>query len=142
MAKQEKAGLFVRIPVAEAEKLDRAAFELKARKQDLIAGLVSRYVDPSSPEKLAQLGQAAMSSRRVTVEAVDDTMQVGRATFQPAAEPIEVLTQRQAADLLQTDPAIVEAMAEAGELPARKLGDQWRFSREAILNWLAASTED
>ena len=137
----ERAGLFVRIPIAVAEKLDRASFELKAPKQDLIAGLVARYVDPSSPERLAELGEYA-GSRRITVEAMDDTLAVGRASFQPAGELLEVLTLRQAADLLQADADTVEQMAESGDLPARKVGDEWRFSRQAVLKWLAADRED
>jgi excisionase family DNA binding protein len=141
MATEERSGLFVRIPVAEAEKLDRAAFELKAPKQDLIAGLVARYVDPSSPERLAELGEYA-GSRRITVEAMDDSLSIGRAAFQPAAEPLEVLTLRQAADLLQADVETVEEMAEAEELPGRRVGEQWRFSRQAVLKWLAADRED
>ena len=35
----DRTALFVRIPAADAERLDRAAFELKASKQDLVAGL-------------------------------------------------------------------------------------------------------
>jgi excisionase family DNA binding protein len=138
----DRSGLFVRIPTREAEKLDRAAFELKAPKQDLIAGLVARYVDPSSPQCMAELGEVAGGGRRITVEAMDDTLSVGRASFQPAGELLEVLTLRQAADLLQADVGTVGAMAESGELPGRKVGDEWRFSRQAVLDWLAAGRED
>ena len=28
---------------------------------------------------------------------------------------------------------------EAGELPARRIGDAWRFSRAAVLDWLGGS---
>jgi excisionase family DNA binding protein len=28
-------------------------------------------------------------------------------------------------------------LAERGELPARRIGDSWRFSRRALLDWLA-----
>ena len=28
-------------------------------------------------------------------------------------------------------------MAEAGKLPGRRLGDAWRFSRAALVAWLA-----
>jgi excisionase family DNA binding protein len=31
----------------------------------------------------------------------------------------------------------VEALADAGELPGRKVGGEWRFAREAVLRWLA-----
>ena len=49
-----------------------------------------------------------------------------------------MLTLAQAAALLQVDERVVRAAASAGELPARKLGREWRFSRAAILDWLAA----
>jgi hypothetical protein len=53
--RQETSALYVRLPKAEAEKLDRAAYELRARKRDLVAGLVARYVDPSTPAGLDEL---------------------------------------------------------------------------------------
>jgi hypothetical protein len=51
----ETSALYVQIPKNEAEKLDRAAFELKAHKRDLVAALVARYVDPSTREGLDRL---------------------------------------------------------------------------------------
>jgi hypothetical protein len=51
----ETSALYVRIPAEEAAKLDRASFALKAHKRDLIAALVARYVDPSSPRGLEEL---------------------------------------------------------------------------------------
>lgn len=131
-----KAALYVRIPAAEAEKLDRAAFELKASKQDLIAGLVARYVDPHSPGGLQALHTLTTGRRRVTVETTDDTLTVGRHSFQPA-EPTEVLTLAQLAALLQADEESVRSLAESGDLPGRKVGEDWRFVRSAILEWLA-----
>ena len=61
---EERAALYVRIPRAEAEKLDRAAFELGASKQDLIAGLVSRYVRPGSAAGLRSLRAVATPIHR------------------------------------------------------------------------------
>jgi hypothetical protein len=29
--------------------------------------------------------------------------------------------------------------AERGELPGRRIGDEWRFGREALLAWLSGS---
>jgi hypothetical protein len=63
----ETSALYVQIPRSEAEKLDRAAFELKSHKRDLVAALVSRYVDPSTPaglERLRALGAHSRSSPR------------------------------------------------------------------------------
>jgi excisionase family DNA binding protein len=117
----ERTALYVRIPVAVAEKLDRAAFDLKRSKQDLIAGLVS--------------AADADTLRRVTVETTDDTYTIGHASFR-AFSPPDVLTIAQLAEWLQVEEAAVAELAESGELPGRRLGDEWRFSREAVLDWL------
>ena len=124
MADEKRTPLYVRIPQAQAEKLDRVAFELKIPKQDLIAGLVEDM-------KIAP----GFTRRRTEVVEVDDSVSVGRASFLPY-EPPEVLTLPLAADLLQVDEEVVAQMAEAGDLPARKLGDDWRFSRIALIEWL------
>ena len=54
--------LYVRLPKAEGDKLDRAAAALGVHKKDLVAGLVNRYVDPDSQHGLSALG--ALSTRR------------------------------------------------------------------------------
>ncbi len=118
--------LFVRIPTAEAEKLDRAAFELKRSKQDLVTALVARYVDPTSPAELRALGADA------------DQVAVGRHSFRPVS-PLEVLTPADLAALLQVEEEHVLALAESGGIPGRKVGDEWRFARAAVLEWLGAS---
>jgi excisionase family DNA binding protein len=63
---------------------------------------------------------------------------VGRADFTPADAP-EVLTVDQAADLLQVEADDVRALADSGELPGRKIGEEWRFRRTAVLAWLGGS---
>ena len=107
---RDTATLFARIPRAEADKLERAAFELKTSKQSIIASLL----------------------RALDVER--DEWTVGRATFRPTAA--EVLTLEQLAELLQLDEKTVAQLARRGEIPGRKLGREWRFSREAVLEWL------
>ena len=123
------SALFVRIPRAEAEKLDRAAFELKRPKQDLVAALVARHVDPDTPSGLAGLRALEVDERGLTV---------GRHSFRPAQER-EVLTVEQLAELLQVDAKTVRELAGQGELPGRKVGSDWRFSRQAVLEWLSRS---
>lgn len=66
----DTSALYVQIPRSEAEKLDRAAFELKSHKRDLVAALVSRYVDPSTPaglDRLRALGAHTRGSQRSVV---------------------------------------------------------------------------
>jgi excisionase family DNA binding protein len=100
--------LFVRLPTAEAEKLSRASVELGRPKQELVA------------EALRALDVPAMGFG-----------------FGHHSAAGEVLTADQLAELLQVDAKTVRALAARGELPGRKLGRHWRFSRRAVLDWLA-----
>jgi excisionase family DNA binding protein len=138
---QARKPLYVRLPTPAAQKLDRAAFELGASKQDLVSGLVSRYVDPDSPSKLAALGRLGGGTRRVVVETADDALTVGHASFVPVHDA-DVLTLAEAADLLRTDETTIDGMAASGELPGRKLGDDWRFTRTALLRWLGGADDE
>ena len=55
------------------------------------------------------------------------------------AEPApagEVLTLAEAAAFLRVAEGAVNAEAESGRLPGRRLEEDWRFSRKAILEWL------
>jgi excisionase family DNA binding protein len=110
MEREPTSPLFVRLPAASAEKLSRAAFELKTPKRELVTDLVDRYLGA-------------------------EDMIVGRAA--PEARGPDVLTVEQLAELLQVDDKTVRALAAKGELPGRKLGRHWRFSRQAVLDWLA-----
>jgi excisionase family DNA binding protein len=100
--------LYVRLPTEEAERLDRAVAELRTSKRELVT--------------------------RLLVEKLDDVL-VGHADFRPYP-PADVLTTAEAAELLQTEEKTVLELAEAGELPGRKVGGQWRFARAALLRWL------
>jgi Helix-turn-helix domain len=129
--KNPTAALFVRVPAEQARRLDRAAFELGRSKQSLVSELLER-------------GFPQGGRRRVTVETLEpDALVVGHHSFRPSepaprpgAEP-EVLRSEQAGALLQLEPDVVEQLAAGGELPGRKLAGKWRFSRAALLAWLA-----
>ena len=110
MGSEPTSPLFVRLPTASAEKLSRAAFELKTPKRELVADLVDRYL---GAEDLA----------------------VGRVA--PQLREPDVLTVEQLAELLQVDGKTLRSLAAQGELPGRKVGRHWRFSRQAVLDWLA-----
>jgi excisionase family DNA binding protein len=127
--------LYVRLPAAEAEKLDRAAHRLRLPKKDLVAALVARHVNEAELESLRAHADAA-SPRRVVVELGTDALTVGHAAVGPA-EPLEVLTLAQLAELVQVPEPELAQLAETGELPGRRLGGEWRFSRAAVLAWLA-----
>jgi excisionase family DNA binding protein len=106
-----ESALFVRLPTEAAAKLDRASQALGVRKKDLVASLVSKYVPHLGPTQ-------------------------GTYSFQ-SYDPPEVMNADQAGEFLQVDPELVVEMAEAGNLPGRKLGSDWRFSRAALVQWLS-----
>jgi hypothetical protein len=139
--KTPTAALFVRVPAEQARRLDRAAFELGRSKQSLVSELLERYIDPDPGPRL---GFPEEGRRRVTVETLEpDTLVVGHHSFRPRepaphrASGPEVLRSEQAGELLQLDPSLVERLAASGELPGRMLAGEWRFSRVALLAWLA-----
>lgn len=124
--------LYVRIPSAEAEKLHRAADELRTPKRELITKLVARF-DPQDPVWTQELAGPPMPA--------EAEWEVGRHSFRPVETP-EVLTPAQLAELLQVEEEAVVELAEQGELPARKVGEEWRFSRSAVLAWLGEEQEE
>ena len=48
----------------------------------------------------------------------------------------DMLTAKEMQDLLQVDRSTIYRMAEAGQLPAIKVGKQWRFPGDRVENWL------
>lgn len=139
-AHPDTAALFVRLPIEQARRLDQAASALPARKKDLVAGLVERYVRPDLPEGLEALREFASSTsqpRRVTIDLEAPPVTVGHHSFQPAAAP-EVLSAAQAAELLAVEEKALVELAEQQQLPGRKIAGQWRFARQALLDWLSA----
>lgn len=48
----------------------------------------------------------------------------------------ELLTTKQLQKILKVDRTTIYRMAEAGRIPAIKVGNQWRFSRQQIEAWL------
>jgi excisionase family DNA binding protein len=129
--------LYVRLPSAAVEKLDRAADALGMHKKDLVAGLVTKYVDPGDQRSLAALG--SMVAPRPTFASSDGGTTFGSYSFR-AYEAPEIMNAEQAGQFLQLDEKTVLQLAEAGELPGKRLGEVWRFSREGLVSWLSAPT--
>ena len=107
--------LYVKIPTSAGDKLDRAAAALGIHKKDLVADLVKKYVP----------------------ETQEGGLMVGSYSFQPY-DPPEIMNAEQAGQFLQIDTKNVIELAEGGKLPGRKLGPDWRFSREALVAWLSS----
>lgn len=134
-----QTGVFVRLPIEQARRLDRAAAAVPAHKKDLIAGLLACHMDPDTPEGLDALRAIAThepgSSRRILIDE-DRGLQRGFAGFN-AFPPLEVLDADGAAQLLAVDVDTIVALAEAGEIPGRLIAQQWRFARQGLLDWLS-----
>jgi excisionase family DNA binding protein len=94
-------------------------------------------VDPDSRRGLNALGALSEPGR---INPADPVPVTGAHSFRPYDQP-EVLNAEQAAELLQLDEKTVIQLVEAGELPGRKLGKVWRFSRAALIASLGVPAE-
>ena len=48
----------------------------------------------------------------------------------------DILTSKQVAAMLGASTEVIQAKARKGEIPGRKVGREWRFSRTAVQAWL------
>jgi excisionase family DNA binding protein len=53
----------------------------------------------------------------------------------------EVLNVKETAEFLGFAPYTIREKAKAGDIPGRKVGGEWRFSRRALLAGLEANDE-
>lgn len=81
------------------------------------------------------LGSAAVMASTATHAQAADTIRPGVAQVPP--EPPEVLTVDEAARLLRVEPEALLDLALTEQVPGRRVGASWRFSRAALLGWLA-----
>ncbi len=65
---------------------------------------------------------------------------IGRVEVSEAANVStdEVLTLEEVAALLKIPIDAVQTCVEQSDLPGRRFGKDWRFSKTAVLSWLAA----
>lgn len=54
-ADEESAALYVRLRLAESDRLARAAFELRVHKRELIGALIAKHVDGTTADGLEAL---------------------------------------------------------------------------------------
>lgn len=109
---EARAALFVRIPATQTRQLDSRARALGRTKQDLVADLLATSLPARATPQVDQ---------------------------SPPSDPDDVLTLDELAAVLKLDPSAVMVRVDAGELPGRRFGDEWRFSRRAVLSWLDGS---
>jgi excisionase family DNA binding protein len=146
-APSSEGALYVKLPAQAVDKLDRAADALGVHKKDLVAGLITRHVDPDSEQSLQAVDEMS-NPRRFAPDTTprplttDDlrgpSPTMGVYAFRPyeSGPPPEIMTVEQTAELLQVEMSVVLELAEGGELPGRRVGSTWRFSRQAVIEWL------
>jgi excisionase family DNA binding protein len=116
----ERTPLYVRLGETETRHLERAVAVSGKSKRQLVEEAVREHL-------------------------TDDGLVVGRIELHdsppepPHTPPPEVLTPSEAAALLRLDERTLTGAARRGELPGREVGGHWRFSRAALLDWLASA---
>lgn len=103
-------GLFVRIPVAQADEIDATCARLGMTKQALVRSMLeSGLRNPSSKSGIADSGENSILSFDELVA------------------------------LLKVEPRLVRERVDAGDIPGRRFGLEWRFSHQAVMEWLSSS---
>jgi excisionase family DNA binding protein len=106
----DQVPLYVRLNADNARLLEQAAAACGCSKRRLIEDAVEQHLS-------------------------DTGLVVGRVALREDAP--DVLTAGEAAALLRIDTDQLLAAAERGEVPGRRIGEQWRFARPALLDWLS-----
>jgi excisionase family DNA binding protein len=110
----EKVPLFVRLPKQQIAALDRLAYQTGRAKQHVLSELLAD-----------RLASVALPVGRVDVANAPDVT------------GDDVLTLEEAATLFKLSPDAILTAVEHRDLPGRRFGEDWRFSRVALLTWLA-----
>lgn len=110
----DRTPLFVRLPKDQAAALDRLADSTGRAKQHLVSELLADRLVPTP-------------------------LSVGRAevTNSPDVRGDDVLTLEDVATLFKVPPEAIQTAIKEGQLPGRRFGKEWRFSRVAVLAWLS-----
>jgi excisionase family DNA binding protein len=85
--------------------------------------------------------ELGLPKQDIVTNLLQDHLTVGKAEFFPNEEQA-VLTLEEAAELLRIEPKQMRKLAANGDVPGRKVINEWRFSRAALLNWLSANDND
>ena len=53
----------------------------------------------------------------------------------------DILTVKELSDLLRLHPTTVYKLARQGKIPSFRVGNEWRFRKDAIMRWLSEKSE-
>lgn len=110
--------IYFRLPDRLARKLDSAAARLGASKRDILSALVDDHLDIEDNDLIIRSHSATANATSSSVP------------------EHEVLTVDEAATLLRVSADDVLGLLESGELRARRIGEHWRLTRTALMDWL------
>jgi excisionase family DNA binding protein len=108
-----------------------ASEELKQEKSPHAATLIAAYAAFA-----AGYGAASAAADQAGITVPFPLLPLPDTFANPS--PLDVLTLVDVAEYLQLPESAVRAEADAGHLPGRKVGDEWRFVRVAVVDWLRA----
>ncbi len=57
------------------------------------------------------------------------------------ATTYEVLTLKELCDLLRVHPSTIYKLLREGKIPSFRIGSEWRFRRDVILQWMSEKSE-
>ena len=66
----------------------------------------------------------------------DPRVSMGKGGKAVETQQKEVLNAEEVAEFLGFNPVTIRQKARLGEIPGRKIGKEWRFSRRVLLEWL------
>jgi excisionase family DNA binding protein len=98
-----------------------------------------RSLYPRARVTKASPGEAEIAAQAASPPEVPEPIMPGAAASGDTAAIPEVLTLDEAADFLRVDLPVLEDMARRQEVPGRRIGVYWRFSRSALRAWLAGA---
>ncbi len=105
----EQVPLYVRLAAEPSRRLERAVATSGRTKRQIVEDAVREHLD-------------------------DQGTVVGRIALRETLP--DVLTLEEAAALLRLPAGALEAAAASGNVPGRRIGDDWRFARAALIAWL------
>ena len=93
-------------------------------------------VPAATASRLEEVVRAAGRSKQDLVTDFIDVQLNARDGVSSKDASADILTTEEVCAFLRIDLAAVEERLRAGDIPARRFGVEWRFSKAAILRWL------
>ena len=147
--------LFVRLASDDADRLDAAVAATGKSKRRLVSEAMREHLAsgehrmrgersareerPAREERLAREERPAREELTVGRISLVDEGRMPSSGPDSSVPPNEVMTLPEAAAFLRLGEKQLERSAAKSEVPARCIAGQWRFSRAALLAWLASA---